>query len=119
MPRWTNNTRTPLEILRNNAGYTREEAAVLMGIGMMSLERYEKGRGEMTFSIGEKMANLYKVSFDDIRRAAAATWKKKEDKRKKQKTVQEIMLQRNQRISPQMLIEEALAESKKWKNSEK
>ena len=78
MARWNDNDRTPLAMLRVKAGYTQAEASVLMHIGMISLARYENGVNDITFTIGEKMAELYKVSFEDIRQAVIETKKIKE-----------------------------------------
>lgn len=89
MARWNDNDRTPLAMLRAKAGYTQAEASVLMHIGMISLARYENGVNDITFTIGEKMAELYKVSFEDIRQAVIETKKMKEnnsnEKRSKRK----------------------------------
>ena len=82
MARWNDVDRTPLAMLRAKAGYTQAEASVLMHIGMISLARYENGVNDITFTIGEKMAELYKVSFEDIRQAVIETKKMKEDSSK-------------------------------------
>ena len=73
MARWNDEDRTPLAMLRAKAGYTQAEASVLMHLGMISLARYENGSTDVTFGIGEQMAKLYKVSFEDIRQAVLAT----------------------------------------------
>lgn len=73
MARWNDEDRSPLAMLRVKAGYTQAEASVLMHLGMISLARYENGINDVTFGIGEQMANLYKVSFEDIRQAVIAT----------------------------------------------
>lgn len=64
--------RSPLAMLRVRAGYTQAEAAVIMQLGT-SLARYEHGMHDVTFGIGEQMAKLYKVSFEEIRQAVIAT----------------------------------------------
>ena len=64
--------RSPLAMLRVKAGYTQAEAALIMQLGT-SLARYEHGMHDITFGIGEQMAKLYKVSFEDIRQAVIAT----------------------------------------------
>ena len=73
MARWNNEDRSPLARLRVNAGYTQAEASVLMHLGMISLARYENGINDVTFGIGEQMAKLYKVPFEEIRQAIIAT----------------------------------------------
>ena len=73
MARWNDQDRSPLAMLRVKAGYNQAEASVLMHLGMVSLARYEKGVNDVTFGIGEQMANLYNVSFEDIRQAVIAT----------------------------------------------
>ena len=66
MARWNDEDRTPLALLRASAGLTRTEASVLMQVGMITLARYENGITDVPFGIGEQMAKLYKVSFEDI-----------------------------------------------------
>ncbi len=75
MARWNDEDRTPLALLRASAGLTRTEASVLMQVGMITLARYENGITDVPFGIGEQMAKLYKVSFEDIRQAILATKK--------------------------------------------
>lgn len=75
MARWNDNDRSPLAMLRVKAGYTQAEASVHMHLGMISLARYENGMNDVTFGVGEQMARLYKVSFEDIRKAV---WDTKE-----------------------------------------
>ena len=75
MARWTNEDRTPLALLRVNAGYTMAEAAVSMKLGIVTLSRYENGQTDLPFGIGEQMASLYKVQFEDIHQAVLATKK--------------------------------------------
>ena len=73
MARWNDEDRSPLAMLRVKAGYTQAEASVKMHLGMISLARYENGINDVTFGIGEQMANLYKVPFEAIRQAVIAT----------------------------------------------
>lgn len=75
MARWNDKDRSPLALLRVKAGYTQAEASVLMHLGMISLVRYENGVNDVTFGIGEQMAELYKVPFETIRQAVLATKK--------------------------------------------
>ena len=71
----TNEDRTPLAQLRANAGYTLQEAAVLLQLAFTSLSKYERGERDMTFGVGEAMAELYRVPFEIIRQAVLATKK--------------------------------------------
>ena len=64
---------TPLSQLRVNAGFSREKAAHILNIVMMTLYRYEHGINDIPLGIAENMASLYKVPFNDIREAAKAT----------------------------------------------
>ena len=73
MPRWTDADRTPLGKLRANAGFSREDAANILNIVMMTLYRYEIGKNDIPLGIAENMASLYNVPFDDIREAAKKT----------------------------------------------
>lgn len=75
MARWKDEDRSPLAKLRVKAGYTQAEASVKMHLGMISLARYENGANDVTFGIGEQMAQLYKVPFEEIRQAVLATKK--------------------------------------------
>lgn len=65
--------RSPLAMLRVKAGYTQAEASMLMQLATISLAGYENGIHDVTFGIGEQMARLYKVSFEDVRQAVIAT----------------------------------------------
>ena len=76
MARWSNADRTPLAVIRANAGFTRTQAAVYLDVALNTLGRYETGQGEMPLDIAEDMAILYKVPFDDIRQACASLRKK-------------------------------------------
>lgn len=73
MSRWTEADRTPLGRLRAKAGFTREDAASIFNIVMMTLYRYESGKNDIPLGIAENMASLYNVPFDDIREAAKQT----------------------------------------------
>lgn len=73
--RWKPEDRTPLALLRFNAGFSREQAAVIMQISNSTLANYERGIKDVSFSTGEKMANLYKVSFEEIHQAVVETRK--------------------------------------------
>ena len=72
---WKNEDRPPLAQLRANAGYTNAEAAVLIQLGVDTLSKYERGERDMTFGVGEAMAELYRVPFETIRQAVLATKK--------------------------------------------
>ena len=73
MPRWGKDDRTPLGQIRANAGFSREDAASILNIVMMTLYRYEHGITDIPLGIAENMASLYGVSFDTLREAAKAT----------------------------------------------
>ena len=73
--RWKLEDRTPLALLRAKAGYTREQAAVIMQITSRTLANYEKGTPNISLELCEKMAELYSVSFEDIRQAVSNTKK--------------------------------------------
>ena len=73
MPRWTDNDRTPLAQMRVHAGFSREEAANILGVVMMTLYRYEIGKNDIPLGIVENMVSLYNVKFDDFRTAAKTT----------------------------------------------
>ena len=73
MPRWTNDDRKPLGKIRATAGYSRNEAAVKLHVGVTTLERYENGQNDVPFGVGERMAALYQVPFEDIRQAVQKT----------------------------------------------
>jgi transcriptional regulator with XRE-family HTH domain len=75
MPRWPDTEKTPLALLRTQAGLSRNEAAVKLSIGFATLGRYETGISDISVSLAEKMASLYNVPFDDIRTAVANTAK--------------------------------------------
>ena len=73
MPRWTDNDKTPLAQMRAQKGLSREEAANILGIVMMTLYRYEIGKNDIPLGIVENMVSLYGVNFDDFRVAAKET----------------------------------------------
>ena len=73
MPRWTNDTRSPLGSIRANAGYSRENAAAAMKLSLSTMVRYESGSSDIPVGVAEEMAVLYRVSFDNIRDAIKAT----------------------------------------------
>ncbi len=73
MPRWSNVDRTPLAILRANAGHSRDSAAAVMGISLSSLIRYENGVNDVPIGLAEEMAVLYHVPFENIRTAIRDT----------------------------------------------
>ena len=73
MPRWKKEDKTPLSQIRMEAGFSREEAAAILNVVMMTLYRYEHGVTDIPLGIAENMASLYKVPFNDIREAAKAT----------------------------------------------
>ncbi|MBR0075171.1 MAG: helix-turn-helix transcriptional regulator, partial [Synergistaceae bacterium] len=61
MSRWKNADRTPLAVLRANAGLSRNQASVLLDVALNTLGRYETGEGEVPLDIAEDMSILYKV----------------------------------------------------------
>lgn len=73
MPRWADSDRTPLAQMRARAGFSREEAAKILGVVMMTLYRYEIGKNDIPLGIVENMVSLYRVKFDDFRAAAKET----------------------------------------------
>ena len=75
MPRWGKDDRTPLGQIRATAGFSRENAASILNIVMMTLYRYEHGITDIPLGIAENMASLYGIPFDTLREAAKATKK--------------------------------------------
>ena len=73
MPRWTDADRTPLAAIRAKSGLSRNEAAVILDVGLTTLARYESGTNDVPMGVAEKMATIYRVPFDDIRAAVAET----------------------------------------------
>ena len=73
MPRWTDENRSPLAKLRAKANLSRNQASVMMDIGVNTLGRYETGSNDVPMRIAEKMATIYGVSFEEIRVAVVET----------------------------------------------
>ncbi len=73
MPRWPDEDKTPLAKLRAKAGFTREEAAAILKVVMMTLYRYERGKTDIPLGVAENMATLYNIPFDELRKAARET----------------------------------------------
>ena len=61
---------TALGLIRAQAGLSRDKAAVILGVAPNTLLRYEHGKNDIGLLILEKMASLYKVSFDEVCNAA-------------------------------------------------
>ena len=74
----------PLAVLRKNAGYSRNAAAVYLGIGLTTLARYENGDNDVPFGVGEKMAVLYGTLFENVRNAIRETKELVTDNEKEQ-----------------------------------
>ena len=70
MPRWYLEEQTELAQLRRKGGLSRDKAAVSLGVSPNTLLRYEHGINDIGLETAERMAALYNVSFDDIRKAA-------------------------------------------------
>ncbi|MBR0075579.1 MAG: helix-turn-helix transcriptional regulator [Synergistaceae bacterium] len=119
---------TPLTELRVNAGLTRMEAAIIMKIANESLTRYEMGMNDIPFGVGEMMAKVYNVSFEDIRQAVRSTKEmvgaavegKRRSSIKKDKTdlLEKIRVKKMKSLSNMDLINSALKEAEKWKGKE-
>ena len=75
MPRFVADNITPLVKIRNNAGFSRENASSILNITMMTLTRYEMGKTDIPLGIAEDMAVLFRVSFDKLRDAIKETKK--------------------------------------------
>ncbi len=73
--RWNNEDITPPMAMRQNAGFSRAQASGFVDIGHAALASYEKGDSLIPLDIAEDLATLYKVPFDDIRKAFAAVRK--------------------------------------------
>ena len=73
MPRWEIADRKPLAALRAKAGLSRSAAAVALHVGQTTLQRYEEGQNDIPIGVCERMAELYHVPFDDVRRAVSET----------------------------------------------
>ena len=65
--------KTPLFLLRKNAGLSQNTAAELLNIGMTTLFRYESGENDIPFSTAEEMAIIYRVPFEVVRSAINET----------------------------------------------
>ena len=76
MPRWNDSDRTPLAQIRANAGFSRNQASVLLDVALNTLGRYETGQSELPLDVAEDMSKLYKVQFDTIRNACSAIRRK-------------------------------------------
>lgn len=74
MSRVTFDDSSPLAKLRVNAGYSQEKAAVLIDITGKTLARYEHGVSDVPMRVAEKMAVLYRVPFESIRKAVNDIW---------------------------------------------
>lgn len=96
MPRWSNEDRTPLAQIRANAGFTRTQAATLLDVALNTLGRYEVGDSDVPMNIAEDMGTLYRVPFENIRKACAAV--RKPGKRKPQ-LLQQYSLRKRIEIS--------------------
>ena len=73
MPRWTKSDRSPLGNLRADAGFSRESIAATLNLSLSTIVRYETGSTDIPIGIAEDMASLYRVPFDDLRKAIRAT----------------------------------------------
>lgn len=73
MPQSNNGIDKPLVVLRKNAGLSRNKAAVLLDIGLTTLTRYENGDNDVPFGVGENMAIIYNIPFENIRFAVRDT----------------------------------------------
>ena len=73
MSRWKDEGRTLLALLRSKAGFSREDAAAVLKVVAMTLYRYEIGKNDIPLGTAEDMAVLYKISFDDLRKASRET----------------------------------------------
>lgn len=69
-----NDESSPLARIRVQAGYSQEKAAVLIDITGKTLARYEHGVSDVPMRIAEKMAVLYRVPFETIRKAINDIW---------------------------------------------
>lgn len=73
MPRWTKSDRSPLGNLRAEAGYSREAIASALNLSLSTMVRYETGITDIPIGIAEDMATLYRIPFDDLRKAIKET----------------------------------------------
>ena len=65
--------RTPLYLLRNNAGISRTMAARELGVSGITLTRYELAQTDIPIGIVEGMADMYEVPFETVRQAILDT----------------------------------------------
>lgn len=56
-----------LKAARVNAGYTQREAAAALDISKSTVASYEKGKTIPTADMAQKIAELYKMSSEDIK----------------------------------------------------
>ena len=56
-----------LAAARVNAEYTQEQAAELLGVSKQTINAWENGKSEPTYSRLKELANLYKIDIDYIR----------------------------------------------------
>ena len=68
-----NENKTPLFLLRKKIGLSRNEAAVLLKIGLTTLARYENADNDVPCGVAEDMAIIYGVPFDVVRKAIKET----------------------------------------------
>ena len=74
MPRWDIDKMKPLAAIRTEAGYTMEKAALAAGMTSRTLGRYENGITDIPMRVAERLAELYRVSFEEIHQAVRETW---------------------------------------------
>lgn len=55
-----------LKALRNNKGYTQEEASKLIGVSVETLASYEKGKTYPDIPILKKIEEVYETEYDNI-----------------------------------------------------
>ncbi len=66
MSRWPIENKNFLEQIRTEAGFSRDKAALSLKISLSTLVRYEKKPGSISIELASRMADLYKVPFDNI-----------------------------------------------------
>ena len=71
--KWDKAERTPLGVLRFNAGFTREALASTLGLSLSSVVRYENGASDIPIGVAEAMAVVLNVPFDTLRDAIKQT----------------------------------------------
>ena len=67
--------KTPLFLLRKKIGLSRNEAAVLLKVGLTTLARYENADNDVPCGVAEDMAIIYGVPFEIVRNAIKETKK--------------------------------------------